>query len=359
VKVVAAAFVLLVLPAGAVKLEPSRSMGAPRAVHTATLLASGEVLITGGCTRPGCETDERSAASELYSPSRARFEPGPRMRRGRAGHTATLLPDGSVLVAGGYGGEGEPPTATAEVYDAKRRSFVAVGSLATPRGGFTATRLRDGRVLVVGGTDGTRTLSTAELFDPRTRRFTPTGRMRLARAAHAATLLPSGRVLIVGGSTGRGRVFASVEVYDPRTGRFTSAGRLRVARQKHAAVALRNGTVLVIGGSNARDFFGRYATAEVFDPRAGRSRRLVRMAEARFKLPDAVVRLRSGRVLVAGGGTGVEVFNPRTGRFRPAGPIGARLSFTTATLLVDGRVLVAGGYDDDINVTSRAWTYRG
>jgi Kelch motif/Galactose oxidase, central domain len=334
-------------------------MAAPRAVHTATLLRSGEVLITGGCTRPGCGTDERSGASELYSPARGRFEPGPRMRRSRAGHTATLLPDGGVLVVGGYGGEGEPPTATAEVYDAKRRSFVGVGSMTTPRGGFTATRLSDGRVLVAGGTDGSRTLSTAEVFDPGTRRFTSTGRMRIARAAHAATLLPSGRVLIVGGSTGRGRVLASVEVYDPRTGRFELAGRLRVARHKHAAVTLRDGTVLVVGGSNARDFFGRHATAEVFDPRRGRPRRLVRMAEARFKVSDAVVRLRSGRVLVAGGGEGMEIFDPGTGRFRPAGRVGARLSFTTATVLADGSVLVAGGYDDDINVTSRAWTYRG
>jgi hypothetical protein len=281
------------------------------------------------------------------------------MRRGRAGHTATPLRDGSVLVVGGYGGEGEPPTATAEVYDAERRSFVGVGSLTTPRGGFTATRLRDGRVLVVGGTDGTRTLAAAELFDPRTRRFTSTGRMRIARAAHAATLLPSGRVMIVGGSTARGRVLASVELYDPRTGRFTSGGRLRVARHKHAVVALTDGTVLVAGGSNARDFFGRHATAEVFDPRRGRSRRLVRMSEARFKLSDAVVRLRSGRVLVAGNGESVEVFDPRTGRFRRAGRVGAPLSFATATVLADGRVLVAGGYDDDINVTSRAWTYRG
>jgi hypothetical protein len=333
-------------------------MGAPRAAHTATLLASGDVLIAGGCTRPGCETDDRSAASELYDSARGRFEPGPRMRRGRVGHTATLLRDGRVLLVGGYTGEGAPPTATAEVYDAKRSSFVGVGSLATPRGGFTATRLRDGRVLVAGGTDGNRTLSTAEIFDPRTGRFMATGRMRVARAAHAATLLPSGRVMIVGGSTEGGRVLASIEVYEPRTGRFAPAGRLRVARHKHAAVTLCDGSVLVVGGSNARDFRGRHATAEVFDARRGRSRRLARMAEARFKLPDAVVRLRSGRILVAGGGTRVEVFDGRTGRFRPGGLVGVPLSFATATVLTDGSVLVAGGYDDRINVTTRAWTYR-
>jgi hypothetical protein len=183
--------------------------------------------------------------------------------------------------------------------------------------------------------------------------------MRVPREAHAAVALRDGRVLVVGGRSATGRVLASAEIYDPRTGRFTSAGRLRLARHKHAAVTLRNGSVLVVGGSDARDFYGRHANGEIFDPARARTRRLVRMSEARFKLPDAVVRLPSGRVLVAAGGFAVEIYEPRSGRFRADGRLGASLSFSTATLLRDGRVLIAGGYDDRIAVTRSVWTYRG
>jgi hypothetical protein len=124
-------------------------------------------------------------------------------------------------------------------------------------------------------------------------------------------------------------------------------------------VTLRDGSVLVVGGSDARDSFGRHATAEIFDPARRRTRRLVHLREGRYKLPDAVVRLPSGRVLVAAGGSTLELYDPRTGRFDVAGRVGTSLSFSTATLLRDGRVLVAGGYDDRIAVTRNVWTYRG
>jgi hypothetical protein len=356
----AAVLVLAValVPLASAKLEPGGHMAAPRAAHTATLLPSGEVLVAGGCTRFGCETDARSASTELFDPQRGTFRPGSPLLHPRVGHTATSLA-GGVLVAGGWTAEGAAPTATAELYDPARETFVPVGEMTSRRGGFTATRLRDGRVLLAGGTDGSRALATAEVYDPRSRSFAATGSMRTAREAHTAVALRDGRVLVVGGRSATGNVLATADVYDPRTGRFAPAGRLRTARHKHAAVRLRDGSVLVVGGSDARDFAGRHATAEIFDPAKGRTRRVVRMQEPRFKLPDAVVRLASGRVLVAAGGLAVEVYEPRTGRFRVAGRIGTPLSFSTATVLRDGRVLVAGGYDERIAVTRSVWTYRG
>ena len=331
-------------------------MATPRAAHTATLLESGEVLIAGGCTLNSCELDDRGRTTELFDPDTGRFRAGPPLLRPRVGHAAVRLHDGSVLVAGGWGAS--EPTATAELYD-PGRGFSRLPPMTTPRGAFTATLLPDGRVLIAGGTNGDRTLRRAELFDPRSRTFRPTGSMHVGRSAHAAAPLRGGRVLVTGGSVGE-RALASAEIYDPRTGRFARTRAMTLPRHKHAAVQLRGGGVLVVGGSSGAessgaDYTGRYASAELYDPRRGRFERVGRMLERRFKLPDAVVRLRSGRVVVAGGGRRVELYEPSRRQFRVAGQTGVALSFSTATALRDGRVLVVGGYDDRIAVTNRAW----
>jgi hypothetical protein len=343
---------LLALLGVALVASPSGgiTMTTPRAAHTATLLRSGEVLIVGGCSVNGCELDDRGRTTELYDPTTG-FRPGPPLLRPRVGHAAVALRDGSVLVVGGW--TGSEPTAAAELYE-PGRGFTRLGPMTTPRGGFTATLLSDGRVLIAGGTDGNRTLRSAEVFDPKTRSFRTTGSMRFARSAHAAALVRGGRVLVAGGSED-GRVLANAELYDPKTRRFAPTGAMSLPRHKHAAVALRGGSALVVGGSNDRDFHGRYRSAELYDPKRGRFVRVGGMSQARFKLPDAVVRLPSGRVLVAGGARRAELYDPATRRFRPAGDAGGALSFATATALRDGRVLVAGGYDDRIAVTSHAW----
>ena len=155
-----------------------------RASHTATLLPDGRALIAGGCAIDGCEGMRLAAQSEFYSPSRRRFVAGPVMTAPRAGHTATPLLDDRVLLTGGYGAEGQAPWHTAEIFDPRRGSFEPTGSMAVPRGAHTATRLRDGRVLVVGGTDGGAALTSVEVFDPRTGRFTP-GRAAARPAGHA------------------------------------------------------------------------------------------------------------------------------------------------------------------------------
>ena len=180
--------------------------------------------------------------------------------------------------------------------------------------------------------------------------------MRAARSAHTATLLHDGRVLVAGGSDGH-RVLATAEVWSPRTRTWRAAGRLREARRKHAAVAVPGG-VLVVGGSDERDFRGRRASAELYDLSLRRFVALPAMKERRFKIPDAVVAVAGGAV-VGGGGRTVEAFDARGRRFRPIGTVGVALSFTTATRLRNGDVLLAGGYDDALDVTARAWHVRG
>ena len=349
---------LIVITAAALpaSVSPLERMTLPRAAHTATLLASGKVLLAGGCVADGCDLDERSAMTELYDNAARRFEPGPRLPEPRVGHVATRLRDGTVLVAGGWTASGV--TASALLYQPGESRFVRVGSMSVPRGGFTATLLRDGRVLVVGGTrGGGRMLASAELYDPSTRRFVITGAMVAPRSAHAAAVAAGGRVLITGGAPTAGRVVASAELFDPRTGRFARVRAMKHPRHKHAAVELDGGRVLVVGGSDEQDWRGRYRSAEVYDPRRAAFTATAPMASPRFKLSDAIVRLPSGRVLVAGGADRVELYDARRRRFSAAGGIDRARSFSTATLLPSGDVLIAGGYDDEIKPTRGAWLY--
>ena len=333
------------------EVVPAGRLSVARAAHTATLLPNGTVLLTGGMEGAG-------ATAESYDPARGSFAPAGRMLSERAGgHAAVLLPNGSVLLTGGW--TGPAVTASAERYDPATNTFVATGTMNSPRSAHTATLLHTGKVLIAGGFDGSRRLESAELYDPLTSTFTPTGSMNAPRSEYAAALLQEGQVLVTGGNRSSGQVLASAEIYEPVTGTFRLVGNMTMIRHKHAATTLRDGKVLIIGGSDARDGRGRYASAEVFDPTGGTFAAVNAMNAERFKLPNAVVLLRTGRVLVAGGDEHVEVYDPATNTFRTsAGRVGADLSFSTATLLRDGQVLITGGYDSRIQPTTGAWLYR-
>lgn len=347
------ALILLVLaPAvlgGAAGLRALPPMSVDRAAHTATLLADGRVLVAGGI-RQG-EAALRSG--ELYDPRTRRFARTGSMTIVRSGHTATLLPDGRVLVTGGW--DDDDPLASAELYDPAGGRFAPTGSMSIARGGATATLLADGSVLVAGGYDGKDAVKSAELYDACTGSFTAVGSMELPRSSHTATRLADGRVLVAGGSS-RAGVLAAAEIYEPAARSFAPAGAMAVPRHKHGAVLLRDGRVLIVGGSDERDWEGRYRSAELFDPGTGRFTPTGSMRAPRFKLADAITTLPGERVLVAGGGTLAEVY--RGGRFVPAGRFDAARYFATATRLLDGSVLIAGGYDRAIRPAARAWLYR-
>src|SRR5205807_1013941 len=180
----------------------------------------------------------------------------------RTAFTATLLPNGKVLVAGGdpaSGGTLPGATATAELYDPSTGSWSVTGSMAFPRNGHTATLLPDGKVLVAGGaTPGTAyggavqsaATAAAELYDPSTGSWSVTASMATARFAHTATLLPSGNVLVAGGYNGSGAP-AEAELYDPSTGGWTVTGSMTTSRTGATATLLRSGNVLVAGGGPA------------------------------------------------------------------------------------------------------------
>ncbi len=342
-------------PAGEGRIELVGRMRLARAAQTSTTLAGDRVLIAGGMSGGGGAVRD----FEIFDAATNRVVAAGTLTEPRASHTATLLPDGRVLLAGGYTGA---YLRSAEIFDPRTGRVTATGAMHEGRSGHTATLLPDGTVLVTGGVgDGWSFLASAETYDPRTGRFAPTSPMRAARESHTATLLADGRVLVAGGHRGRREnivVYASTEVYDPAARSFGAGPELGVARHKHDAVALADGRVLVLGGSDPRDRV-RYTSAELYDPARNAFAPTASLRLPRFKLRDTAVRLRDGRVLVAGGGRHAEVFDPRANLFRAVpGDLGEGYSFASSALLANGDALVIGGYDDRMRNSDGIWRFR-
>lgn len=343
---------------GAGGLEPAGTMAGSRAAHTATALPDGRVLLAGGFAG-----DEGTAAgAEIYDPAAGTFSPAEPMRTPRYGHTATPLPGGRVLLAGGWGAGGEY-LSSAELFDPASGTFAPAAELPGARAGHVAVALLDGRVLLVGGVGAGRTfLGTADLYDPAAAAFSSTGAMAVPRENHVAVRLADGRVLVAGGHSGRRprvTVYDGAEIYDPVAGVFTATGGMGVRRHKHDAVLLPDGRVLVTGGSDERDGDGAYASAELYDAAAGTFSPAGAMSLPRYKHQGTSAVLPDGRVLVAGGAARAEVYDPRTGTFALVGGT-ARMAgqYSAAAPLGDGRVLVTGGYGEGQPPQSSAWIYR-
>jgi len=322
------------------------SMSHYRANHTATLLSDGRVLVTGG------DDLWPLSSAELYNPKTGTFSATGTMTTARSAHSATLLPDGRVLIAGGCAGGcwNHNPVASAELYDPKTGTFGATGSMATDRTYHTATLLADGRVLIAGGcTDAfcNHTIASAELYDPKTGSFSPTGSMSTYRVNHTATLLSDGRVLVTGGCTDAfcNHTFASAELYDPKTGSFSPTGSMSTYRARHTATRLSDGRVLVAGGCTDEFCNHTIASAELYDPQTGTFDATGSMSAARDF--HAATLLSDGRVLVTGGDDldSAERYDPTTGTFDAIGSMTRARRNYTAALLPDGRVLIAGGND--------------
>ena len=336
-------------------------LGDGRQIHTATLLADGSLLVAGGFATG----DGPLASAVRYDPGTDVFSRTGSMASARGSHTATLLADGTVLVAGGgpasWTGGLPAFLATAELYDPKAGTFSPTGSMSTARESHTATRLKDGRVLIAGGMDTVdHAIASAEIYDPATGTFSPTGQMTTVRAFHTATLLSDGRVLIVGGNAGTwsydGPFLGSAEIYDPKTGTFTATGSMATPRGWHTATRLADGRVLVVGGENARTDL---TSAEVYSPKTGKFSPTGSMTVGRVY--HAAVLLSDGRVLVAGGGSdysggkflaSAELYDPKSGTWTATGSMVDQRNLLTATLLTDGRVLVAGGFGAEAPIAS-------
>jgi len=316
-----------------------------RSFHTATLLASGKVLVTGGVSLAGFARQATLGSTELYDPDSGTFSSSGSMTTGRRFHTATLLADGRVLIAGGYDSLGA--VASAELYDPSTDTFTATGSMITARGGHSAILLGNGTVLIVGGYGdrGYPNAARAEIYDPATGLFTVTGPY-VGRAGcdfcAPATLLPDGNVLFAGQYP--------AQLYDPLTGSFSVTGTM--VWDHSTAAVLTDGKVLFTGGED----FGRSPRAELYDPESGTFAVTGEMACPRVwhtltVLPDGTVLAAGGETdncsngfcVFAGSVASAELYDPSTGAFVATGDMTAAREGHTATPLSDGTVLIAGG----------------
>jgi hypothetical protein len=331
---------------------PVSDMKVARAGHTATLLPDGRVLVAGG-------TADAAHSAELFMADSSSFVTGAAMVHVRSGHCAGLLPDGKVLIAAG--GNDGGLIKTAERFDPMTQSFAATAELNWARQGASCTALSNGQVLIAGGKDGGGSpISAAELYDPATGRFSLTGSMLSPRAEHSAILLSSGKVLFVGGE----KESSSAELFNPASGRFTVTGSLNQARAHASATLLPDGRVLVLGGTQTMPPGGGGAapapvsigSAEIYDPVDSKFQSAGKLLIARDS--HSATLLANGTVLVAGGywhgfdGDAdpewftiftAEVFDPNTFTSSSAASLEGDRAEHVATLLNNGQVLITGG----------------
>jgi len=336
-----------------------------RQEQTATLLPSGQVLLAGGYGgSAGSGNYNTLASAEIYDPASKSVSGTGWLLTPRSSHTATLLPNGKVLMAGGVTPIGSGfygDTATAELYDPTARTFTSTGNLNTARDGHAAVLLPNGTVFVVGGylyDDGDlRGAASAEIYDPSTGHFTPTGSLSVGRAGCTATLLSSGKVLVAGGADAFS-IWSTSEIYDPSTGQFSPGPNLPTPEYGHSATLLSNGTVMLAGGTTT--WLGSpQSTVLIYDPNANVFSTIQSMAVARDS--QTTTTLNDGTTLIIGGDVSsndyntAELFEPSSLSFLAAGATvhtveGCEGCTSTpgivlhsATLLSDGTVLVAGG----------------
>ncbi|RKH05466.1 hypothetical protein D7X32_07800 [Corallococcus carmarthensis] len=300
------------------------SLLSARYQHTATLLGNGKVLVAGGGTPSGSYT-----TTELYDPATATSVAGPSMLTARRAHTATLLQDGTVLVVGGINSS---VLASAERYDPVTNTWSAAAPLPRISYGHSATLLTDGRVLVVGGVSY---VTSTYVYTPSTNTWAATGSLNAGMMGQAAVRLADGRVLVAGGGNSTTSSSNHAEIWSPSTGAWTTVASMNTGRNGHTLQLLASGLALVTG----------YATAaELYDPAANTWTNTGATAVQHFTAPS--VTRPDGTILMAGGSYNtmqVELFSPTTNTWSTVGTLAQSRVEHPTVALANGRVLFLGG----------------
>jgi galactose oxidase-like protein len=318
------------------------TMNGARTQATAALLRNGKVLIAGGAKLNGFATNVLSS-TELYDPVTNTFATStPTMNTARFVATATLLPNGKVLIAGGFGAAGT--LSSTELYDPVTNTFAASTPVMNAARDFaTATLLPNGKVLIAGGDTNSGPLSSTELYDPVTNTFAAsTPVMNTARAAATATLLPNGKLLIAGGLDNTFNPSSSTELYDPVSNTFAASPVMNTARESATATLLPNGKALIAGGDNGSSIL---SSTELYDSVTNTFAASTPAMNIARENATATL-LPNGKVLIAGGNfeSSTELYDPVADTFAASTPaMNVGRSSTTGTLLPNGKVLIAGG----------------
>jgi DNA-binding beta-propeller fold protein YncE len=336
-----------VLSLGSGSFHPVGSMMEGRRSHASIVLDDGRVLIAGA--------DNFTPTAELFNPATNSFTRTGNLNIGRCyGCGALKLPDGNVLVAGGW--NRGPVLDSAELYDPATGTFsVTIGRMVANRLAPIAILLKTGKVLILGGHNGFTPYASAELYDPQTQMFSATGSMSVPRMP-TAVMLRDGRVLVAGGLTNTGAMLASAEIYDPATGQFSPTASMSHGRHGAAGVLLQDGRVLITGGDGTPADVSR--AADIYDPQSGTFTQAGPMSVDRNG--HAMVVLGSGEVLIVGGSpalSAAELFDPLTNRFSVIDGMPVGRSSPSASLLLDGRVLITGGNNAGGGFLSSAEVY--
>ncbi len=344
--------------------EATGNLNTARACHTATLLLNGRVLVVGGQDGTVGASYGTLASAELYDSFTGLWVLTGTLGTARSDHTATLLPSGKVLVAGGHG-VGNAPLDSVELYDPVIGTWERTGSLATARMYHTATLLPDGKVLVAGGYNPTNpygSLDSVELYDPSTGTWATTSNLATQRSRHSATLLPNGTVLVVGGRPSN--IAAIGELYDPVTSTWTlvppAVWYMNSYIARHTATLLPSGIVLVAGGYDWRWPTGR---AFFYDPASRIWTPTADLVASGGRAGHTATLLPNGKVLATGGtaylatlNNSAELYDPTAGTWTATGNLATARVGHTATLLPNDMVLVTGGAGS-MTVSSSAELY--
>lgn len=320
------------------------AMTSARREHTASILSDGRIFIAGGRSL----STTYLSSTELYNPITQAFSAGPSLTVARSQHVAVTLRNGTVLLTGGISAAGTYES-SAEICSIDANFCFATGSMGAARYGHTATLLKSGKVLIAGGF-GSGFLSSAEVYDPNTGAFTATaGGMSVARWGHTATLLPDGKVLIAGGKSTASGYLASADIYDPATNAFTAtSGVMPNARALHTATLLATGKVLVAGGLNGT--VGSLSATELYDTTTRTFASSGALGVARYShtatlRPDGKVFFTGGEDNSQSALTSTAIYDPTPGTCSAGSDLGTARYTQTATLTANGLILIAGGYN--------------